>query len=368
MHARVVGAIFFAALLGVGGCGSADTPENDIKFVRTAYGALLAGDSKAENYFDFERLTIDDDFFGGKYSQITDDDAKANLRKQFVSTVSAAFLKSGVSADDFLSEKNNWRVTSRDSSRSLVCFDGPKKNTITITVSKRDGKQRISILNSGLPSEAEEAKAKADAEKAKLLEAQEKSKLEQAKIAADLQARKAELAAQMEKDRPRRDAEAAALKERQRQAKEKSEKIAALKEQRFIFEKAFPYPGQNGKTIDQAIAEAQTMISSAQNKTAKSKMQATLKSLQQQAQALKGQGIPMANQSIADTEAKIPLIGQANINPTDPNGSMRNGRLSFISLAAKNAAKAAFQKDLENLKRYKETLENFDREIEEASK
>jgi|GEM_PF-5800564 len=380
MRINVVNAVSFVALFGVAGCGT--ETDKDIRFAKEAMESLLRGDSKSMEVIDWESLEYDDESISDQYNRILDDQEKENFCRRFVHGFSTDQIKCGKDADTLFSSLRNWRVAERNSSRAVVTYQTPKSNTGSITIVRKEGKRVITVLNTDCVAEKEVARervalerAKVDTERARIeaerLKAQvEKDRiaLEREKLSADSKSKEAQRLAMLEKERPKREAEAAAKRERDRIIKEKIDKITALKEERATFEMTFPFPGQNGKKIDQLINEVQGAIEATPTDDGKAPYQVALKNLQQQALTLKGQGIPMAHRWMGEVEAKIAEVNQANINPTEPNGATRNGRLTFVSIVAKNAAKTALQKDLENLKKYKSVLEAFDIDIAEAAK
>ncbi|MBW3636362.1 MAG: hypothetical protein KY445_07845 [Armatimonadetes bacterium] len=132
----------FTALIcfSLAGC-SRDPSGADLQFAQDSFPVLARGDAKAEELIDFETLRMAGMDVGAVYAAMPNDKEKADFRRSFVVGFASSFQGTGASADSF----KNWRVQNSDSARTVVATDGPK-GVITITVSRRDDRQRISGL------------------------------------------------------------------------------------------------------------------------------------------------------------------------------------------------------------------------------
>jgi len=133
--------MMLAVLQGCSGGGANADPE----FAKTAFQSLARGDSSAEEVIDWETFQSMGQNVGMIYIAMPNDTEKANFRKSFIAQFSSSFQSTGASADGL----KNWRVQSKDSARTIIAADTPNNTTLLITVSKRDGKQKISALNTG---------------------------------------------------------------------------------------------------------------------------------------------------------------------------------------------------------------------------
>ena len=78
---------------------------------------------------------------GAAYVQISSETEKVNFQKAFVAQFSASFREAGGSPDQF----ENWRVSHHDDLKTEVAADSAG-GTVTITVTERDGRERVSGL------------------------------------------------------------------------------------------------------------------------------------------------------------------------------------------------------------------------------
>ncbi len=146
IHRFATGLFFGACLLFIG-CSSG--PDQHLRLAKSTIENLIRGESKAEEMIDWEMFYVNDDYLGGQYTKLADEKQKSAFRRQCITSFSAGALKGGRGADATWAGLENWRVISHDSSRTVVAFELPNKNSVSLTISKRDGKSRLSVLAMG---------------------------------------------------------------------------------------------------------------------------------------------------------------------------------------------------------------------------
>jgi hypothetical protein len=114
----------------------------DTRFARTTFEALARGDSKVSADIDWSVLTALDQNVGAVYVAFETPREKELFVEGFITQFATAFRESGGSVDDIL----NWRVESHDRQSTLVVADAPK-GVLRITVSQRNGEDRVSSIN-----------------------------------------------------------------------------------------------------------------------------------------------------------------------------------------------------------------------------
>jgi hypothetical protein len=113
----------------------------DMSFAKNTFESLARGDSAVIDKIDWATLTAMGQNIGAAYSQLPSETEKRNLETTFVTQFATSFRESGGSPDKF----ENWRVSHHDDLKTEVAADSGG-GTITITVTERDGKERISGL------------------------------------------------------------------------------------------------------------------------------------------------------------------------------------------------------------------------------
>jgi hypothetical protein len=114
----------------------------DTRFARATFEALARGDSKVSADIDWPVLTALDQNVGAVYVAFETPREKELFVEGFITQFATAFRESGGSVDDIL----NWRVESHDRQSTLVVADAPK-GVLRITVSQRNGEDRVSSIN-----------------------------------------------------------------------------------------------------------------------------------------------------------------------------------------------------------------------------
>jgi hypothetical protein len=113
----------------------------DMSFAKNTFESLARGDSKARESIDWSTLQALGHNVGAAYVQFPSETEKANFEQAFVSQFAASFREAGGTPDQF----TNWRVSHHDDLKTEVAADS-NGGTVTITVTERDGKERVSGL------------------------------------------------------------------------------------------------------------------------------------------------------------------------------------------------------------------------------
>jgi hypothetical protein len=113
----------------------------DMTFAKTTFESLAHGDSAVTEKIDWATLQSMGQNVGAVYMQIPSETEKVNFQKAFVTQFATSFREGGGSPDKF----ENWRVSFHDDLKTEVAADSGG-GTVTITVTERDGKERVSGL------------------------------------------------------------------------------------------------------------------------------------------------------------------------------------------------------------------------------
>jgi hypothetical protein len=111
----------------------------DMSFAKNTFEALAKGDSAVKEKIDWDTLNSMGQNVGAAYVQLPSETEKVNFQNAFVTQFSSSFRESGGSPDKF----ENWRVSFHDDLKTEVAADSGG-GTVTITVTERDGKERVS--------------------------------------------------------------------------------------------------------------------------------------------------------------------------------------------------------------------------------
>ncbi len=113
----------------------------DMSFAKNTFEALAKGDSSVKDKIDWETLQSMGQSVGARYVQLPSETDKANFESAFVTQFATSFREAGGTPDQF----TNWRVSFHDDLKTEVAADSGG-GTVTITVTERDGKERVSGL------------------------------------------------------------------------------------------------------------------------------------------------------------------------------------------------------------------------------
>jgi hypothetical protein len=132
-------ALLLAALFTLQGCSSTAN-DPDIQFAQTAFAALATGNPSAEGMLDWSSLKAVGTDVGIQYNSMPNDTEKAAFRQSAVASFASSFQSTGASADSL----TNWRV--QDATNHVVAADAPSGATLSLTISRPDGTQKISDI------------------------------------------------------------------------------------------------------------------------------------------------------------------------------------------------------------------------------
>ena len=113
----------------------------DMTFAKSTFEALAKGDSAVKEKIDWDILNSMGQNVGAAYVQLPSETEKVNFQNAFVTQFANAFREAGGSPDKF----ENWRVSYHDDFKTEVAADSGG-GTVTITVTERGGKERVSGL------------------------------------------------------------------------------------------------------------------------------------------------------------------------------------------------------------------------------
>jgi hypothetical protein len=113
----------------------------DMSFAKNTFEALARGDSKVRESIDWSTLQAMGHNVGAAYVLLPSETEKVNFEQAFVTQFAASFREAGGTPDQF----SNWRVSHHDDLKTEVAADSGG-GTVTITVTERDGKERVSGL------------------------------------------------------------------------------------------------------------------------------------------------------------------------------------------------------------------------------
>ena len=147
-----VSVLFFSACMA--GCGgstrqSTNPPpplKPDVDFARETLLLLVKGDPTVEEMIDWETLKTFKTDAGSAYSSMPGETAKAAFRKSYIQGFSAPYRSSG-EIPDWLNGPSNWRIESKEGSRTIVTADHPLGKTLEIIILLKDGRQKLSAIN-----------------------------------------------------------------------------------------------------------------------------------------------------------------------------------------------------------------------------
>ena len=115
--------------------------QDDLTFAKNTFESLARGDSKVRESIDWSTLQAMGQNVGATYVLLPSETEKVNFEQAFVTQFAASFREAGGTPDQF----SNWRVSHHDDLKTEVAADSGG-GTVTITVTERDGKERVSGL------------------------------------------------------------------------------------------------------------------------------------------------------------------------------------------------------------------------------
>jgi len=116
--------------------------KGDVTFAKNTFESLVKGDSAVSTKIDWATFTSLGNNIGAAYSALPTSVDKEKFTTLFITQFATSFRESGGTINDF----SNWRVTAHDATKTDVAADSPK-GALLITVSERDGVERVSAIN-----------------------------------------------------------------------------------------------------------------------------------------------------------------------------------------------------------------------------
>ncbi|WP_367874919.1 hypothetical protein [Luteolibacter sp. Populi] len=113
----------------------------DMSFAKNTFESLAKGESSVFDKIDWAMLNSMGENIGAAYTLLPSETQKRDFETSFVTQFASEFQKAGGTPDQF----TNWRVSGHDDIKTEVAADSGT-GTITITVTERDGKERVSGL------------------------------------------------------------------------------------------------------------------------------------------------------------------------------------------------------------------------------
>ncbi len=117
----------------------------DTEFAKSAFMALAKGEQSVGDEIDWENFQVATENVGSKYTAFSDEPNRAAFRKAFITSFSSSFHGSG--ADE--TTLKNWKLDSGNATQSVVSAETMKQSHVRITLSKKDGVQKMSGIAIG---------------------------------------------------------------------------------------------------------------------------------------------------------------------------------------------------------------------------
>lgn len=114
----------------------------DVSFARSTFESLARGDSAVADKIDWPVFTSLGENLGAAYVAIASGVEKEKFVTGYITQFSISFRESGGSLENF----TNWRVSFHDALKTEVAADSAN-GVLTVTVSERDGVERVSSIN-----------------------------------------------------------------------------------------------------------------------------------------------------------------------------------------------------------------------------
>ncbi len=127
-------------LASLPGC-SKESDNADIRFAKATFFSMVNGTAD-ERAIDWEIFRSPTDDLGAIYKALPNDTEKASFRKQFLSGFAGSTPNIKANPNGI----TNWRVQSENPPETIVAADMQKGVVLLITISKRDGKQKLSAM------------------------------------------------------------------------------------------------------------------------------------------------------------------------------------------------------------------------------
>jgi hypothetical protein len=115
---------------------------NDADFARESLTLLANGDNSVEGMLDWETFKVSGKQVGTQYNDLTTDTEREAFRKAFISSFSQSFKSTGASLD----RVEKWQETGKEGDNTLVTASLPGAPGLVLTVTHRDGHQRLAAI------------------------------------------------------------------------------------------------------------------------------------------------------------------------------------------------------------------------------
>ncbi|MBI3319008.1 MAG: hypothetical protein HYZ89_00245 [Candidatus Omnitrophica bacterium] len=116
--------------------------QGEVGFCREAFQNLVNGNQAAQRQIDWERLTAVGADVGKAYTQLSNDQARAQYRKAFVNNFAIGFQR----AEGSLGSFRNWRVHGRDGERVVVAADYEAKHKTLLLSIPASGQRKLEAI------------------------------------------------------------------------------------------------------------------------------------------------------------------------------------------------------------------------------
>ena len=123
-------------------CSSRESDNADVRFAKTTFFSMVNGSAAAETMIDWETFQAMGDDLGKDYRALPNDAEKVAARKSFLMGFAASTPNIKANPGGI----THWRVKSESASETIVAADMQLGAVLLITVSKRDGTQKISSI------------------------------------------------------------------------------------------------------------------------------------------------------------------------------------------------------------------------------
>lgn len=128
------------ALAALAGC-TEESDNADVRFAKTTFFSMVNGTAD-ETAIDWENFVSPTKDLGPIYKALPNDAERALFRKQFLAGFAISTPNIKANPDGI----RNWRAQSENPSETIVAADMQDGHVLLLTISKRDGKQRLSAL------------------------------------------------------------------------------------------------------------------------------------------------------------------------------------------------------------------------------
>lgn len=116
--------------------------QGEVAFCRNVFRNLVNGSQSAQRHIDWEHLKAVGVDVGKTYTELPNDQARAQYRKAFVSNFAMGFRRTEGNLGAF----RRWRVQGRDGDRIVVAADYETKQTTLLLSIPASGKKQLEAI------------------------------------------------------------------------------------------------------------------------------------------------------------------------------------------------------------------------------